>query len=234
MRGHARLVAAVAAVSVVWLAFFFLFIRPRQGDLKQTRAQIESETNKTVQLGVELDRLQELQDNAVELDAELAALKRLIPPRNEVANFIFLTEQAAKRAGIGFIQITPELPKPPPEGAPVAEVRASIGATGTYFAMQDFFRRLYDLDRAVRIDVVSLTSGGEEGTGTTTSTTSTTSTNADVAGSQELDALLTVRVFFEAPGGASSVAAAGSTTSPSGSASEPAEATPAPTTTTTP
>ena len=207
MRGNARFVAAIAAVTIVWLAFFFLFIRPRQAELKQTLSATGSEENMTVQLRAELSQLQELQRNAPGLDAELTEIRRLVPPDNEVANFVFLAEDAANRAGIGVVQITPELPKPPPEGAPLGEVRATIGATGTYFAVQDFFRRLYELERAVRIDLVSLTAAAEGETATTTSTSTA------AGGPPEIDVTMTARIFFEAPEGAS-VAAAGATTSP--------------------
>ena len=103
-------------------------------------------------------------------------------------NFIFLVQEAADEAGVDFVNITPELPKTPPEGAPVAEVRATIGAGGGYFSVQDFLRRLYDLDRALRVDSVTM-AGEEEETGATTLT---------------LD--MVSRIFFEPPGGVAGAA----------------------------
>jgi hypothetical protein len=60
-----------------------------------------------------------------------------------------------------------------------------IGAEGGYFALQDFLRRLYDLDRALRVDNLSVVAGTEEVTGT----------------AQPPALLATARIFFELPAG---------------------------------
>jgi Tfp pilus assembly protein PilO len=182
---RAKYILAGVAALVVCVAFYFLFIRARQGELSEVRAQVESEEAKTVELQATLQRLEGLQENAAEFEARLAEIRELIPEDDQVANFIFQVQDEANRAGVGFVEITPELPKPPPEGAQVAEVRIVIGAEGGYFALQDFLRRLYDLDRALRVDNLSMVAGTEEGTVT-----------------EEPPALLaTARIFFELPAG---------------------------------
>jgi Tfp pilus assembly protein PilO len=188
------MILAVAGVGVVLVAFFFLFIRPRQGELGRVRAEVEQEEARTVSLRSELRRLEALQENAPELEAELARFRELVPSSHEVANFIFLVQDAADAAGVDFVQITPELPGPPPEGAPVAEVRATIGAGGGYFSVQDFMRRLYDLDRALRIDNLNMVSEESE------------------TGETDLTATAISRIFFEPPGGIAGAAATGSAT----------------------
>jgi Tfp pilus assembly protein PilO len=185
------MILAGVAVGVVLVAFFFLFIRPRQSELGNVRDEVEQEEARTVSLRSELRRLQALQENAPKLEAELARFRELVPSNHDVASFIFLVQDAADAAGVDFVQITPEQPKSPPEGAPVAEVRATIGAGGGYFSVQDFMRRLYDLDRALRIDNLSMT-GEESETGET-----------------DLTVNMTSRIFFEPPGGISGAAAGG-------------------------
>jgi Tfp pilus assembly protein PilO len=194
MSARTRMILAAVGVGVVLVAFVFLFIRPRQSELAKVRKEVEQEEARTVSLRSELRRLQALQENAPKLEAELARFRELVPARDEVASFIFLVQDAANAAGVDFVQITPELPKPPPEGAPVAEVRATIGAGGGYFSVQDFMRRLYDLDRALRIDNLTMT-GEETETGET-----------------GLAVQLTSRIFFEPPGGVAGAEAADSTT----------------------
>jgi type IV pilus assembly protein PilO len=182
---RASYILAVVAAVVVSVAFYFLFIRPRQGELDEVRAQVESEEAKTVELQATLQRLQGLQENAAKFEARLAEIRELIPQDDQVANFIFQVQDEANRAGVGFVEITPELPKSPPEGAQVAEVRILIGAEGGYFALQDFLRRLYDLDRALRVDNLSIIAGDEGASST-----------------EEPPALLaTARIFFELPAG---------------------------------
>lgn len=194
MRPRGQLILAAAGVVVVLLVVFLMLIKPRQSALGEVRAQVQTEQDRTQQLQTEVDRLQALQRNAPQLEATLARIRELVPRNNDVANFIFEVQNAAARAGVGFVQITPELPEQPPEGAPLAEVRATIGAKGGYFAVQDFVRRLYDLDRAVRIDTVTMT-GVED--------------DQQAAEDGRIDVVMAVRVFFELPEG---VAAASATT----------------------
>ena len=157
MRGRSRIILAAVGVVVVSLLLYFLFVSPQRKELASVRLEIDNARILTTQLQVELQRLQELQANAPELEAELAKFRQFVPLRPELANFIFQVQEAANAAGLDFVNITPELPKPPPEGAALAQVRSQIGATGGYFAIQDFLRRLYNLDRALRVDNFAIT-----------------------------------------------------------------------------
>ena len=156
MRGRSRIVLAIIGVVVVSLLLYFLFVSPRRKELASVRLEVENARILTTQLQVELERLQELQANAPELEAELAKFRQFVPLRPELANFIFQVQDAANAARLDFVNITPELPKPPPEGAALAQVRSQIDASGGYFALQDFLRRLYNLDRALRVDNFAL------------------------------------------------------------------------------
>lgn len=206
MRGRSQPIVAAAASLLVLVVVFFVMVRPRQNELGEVRDEVTAERDRTQQLEVELARLEELRDNAPKLQAELDRIREAVPRENEVANFIFQVEDAANSAGVGFIQITPELPKPPPEGAPLAEVRFTIGSGGGYYALEDFIRRLYSLDRAVRIDGLQMT--GVEG---------------EEAADGRVSATLTARAFFELPEGA-----AATTTAPGTTTETPAPATETP------
>lgn len=188
MNARTRLILTVVGAFVVLLLAYFLLIRPRQSELADVRAQVEQEENLTIQLRGQLDSLQALQRNAPQLQAELDRIRDLVPQDHEVPNFIFQVNAAAAASGVELVQLTPELPKQPPEGAQLAQVRVTIGGEGGYFAIQDFVRRLYSLDRALRIDVLDLTAGSEGGTPGAISMTAT------------------ARVFFEAPAGVTSIA----------------------------
>lgn len=183
MRG--RLILAIVAVVVVCLLVFFFAVQPKRNELADVRTQIEAENARTIQLQAELQRLQALQENAPELEAELARIRELVPVRAELPNVIFQIQEAANRAGIDFVSITPALPKQPPEGAALAEVHMQLGAKGGYFAIQDFIRRLYDLDRAFRFDGFSLTFE-----------------SAQFPGLLRLNMAGKARVFYELPEGA--------------------------------
>ena len=177
-----RFIVTVALALVVLLVFYVFFIRSRQGELAELRTQVEAEEAQTIQLRATLNRLRALQEQAPQLEAELAEIRELVPQKNQVPNFIFASQEAANEAGVELTVLSPELPKTPPEGAQLAEVRLQMAASGGYFAIQDFMRRLIDLDRALRIDIVTMTAA------TATDTTETI---------VSLD--ITARIFFELP-----------------------------------
>lgn len=188
MTGRSRVILIFVVFVILWALFYVFFIRAQQTELAETRDQIESEENEQVQLRTTLERLQALQENAPQLQAALAKIRERVPEDHEVPNFIFQVQQAANASGVGFLDITPELPKQPPEGAEVAQVRMLIGARGGYFALQDFMRRLYALDRALRIDVVDMAAVQEEGAGP-----------AAGPGPTRVDLDVNARIFFELP-----------------------------------
>ena len=210
MSARTRLVLVIVGVLAVCAVFFFVFIKSRQAELGDVRDQVTAEENRTQELESRLARLRQLQQNAPQLEARLAEMRELVPERNDVPNFIFQVQQAASQAGVRFVQVTPELPKQPPEGASLAEVRAIIGAHGTYFAVQDFVRRVYALDRAARFDSLSVIVNEDQ-----------------EAPPGELIMESTARVFFELP--ATAPAATGTTTTTPATttpAASPAPATP--------
>jgi Tfp pilus assembly protein PilO len=194
------MIIAIAGGVVVCLLFYVLAIRPRQSELSGVRAQVADETAKTATLQSQLAQLEALQKQAPKLEADLADIRELVPEDDQVPNFIFQVQESANAAGVDFVEITPELPRTPPETATLAQVRATLGAQGGYFAVQDFIRRLYDLDRALRIDGLSMAQ--------------LTADSADVTFTA------TARIFYELPAGTPPI-----TTAPG---TEPAAPAPAP------
>ncbi|HWC14935.1 MAG TPA: type 4a pilus biogenesis protein PilO [Actinomycetota bacterium] len=181
MTGRTRLILWIVGAILACLLLYYFGIRPQRAELADVRAQIEAEEIRETQLAAELRRLQELQANAPELQAELAEIRRFVPVKPELANLIFQVQESANRAGLDFVTITPELPRTPPEGATLAQVRATIGGAGGYFALQDFLRRLHTLDRALRVDTMAINVGSLEPFGT------------------RLTMTIAARVFYELP-----------------------------------
>lgn len=203
-----KMVLALVASVLVSTAFYFLFVSARKGQLAEVNAQVVDAQAETVELQATLGRLEGLQANAAKFEARLAEIRELVPQEDQVANFIFQVQDEANRSGVGFVEIAPELPKSPPEGAEVAEVRILIGAKGGYFAIQDFVRRLYDLDRALRLDNFTMAVEEEE----------------DSSGTQ-INLQATARIFFELPEGAVPADATTTEGAPAGApAGDPASA----------
>ena len=200
MSARIRMIIAAVVAFLVCVLFFFFFIRPRQSELSTIKEDIEAARNENQQLKVTVDRLEGLRAESADLLATLEQIRGFVPEDDDLPNFVFQVEQAANLSGVGFFQITNELPKPPPEGAPLAEIRTTITAQGGYFALQDFVRRLYALDRALRIDTLAI--GTELATAGGTQETTTTTTTTGTEGVGDLTLNITARVFFELPEGA--------------------------------
>ena len=207
MSQRSRLILVIVAGALLCVAVYFLLVRSRQGELTTLNDSIAAENSRTSQLQVELERLRDLQRRAPELQAELDRFRGLVPETHEVPNLVLMIDEAAKESGVTFADIIPELPKAPPEGAALAEVRMTIGGRGGYFALQDFIRRLYDLDRALRIDSITMSAAESE------------------TGELAIDLQVIARVFFDVPGATGAVTGA-----PPNTTAPPVE-TPAPETT---
>lgn len=211
MKTRTRLFAVGAGFVAVALLMFMFLIRPRQGELADLDTQISTEENTTQAVQLELTRLQALEDNAPELQAQLKKVRGLVPRKASVERFMRQVQRVANEAGVEFVDISPEVAKPPPEGAALAEVRMTIGVGGDFFSVQDFIRRFYDLDRAVRIDLLGL------------------SASEDVSGERVVTLTATARVFFELPPGGVTVPGTdgtvppGTETPPAGTESTPGE-----------
>ncbi|HYP23979.1 MAG TPA: type II secretion system protein GspM, partial [Actinomycetota bacterium] len=95
MNARTRLILTVVVSVIVLLLAYFLLIRPRQGELSDVQAQVETEENLTLQLRGQLEALEQLQRNAPQLQADLDRIRDLVPQDHEVPNFIFQVNAAA-------------------------------------------------------------------------------------------------------------------------------------------
>ena len=206
MNPRTRMILAAVGVVVVVILVFVVLVNPKRSELSDVKNQVQTEQQKTVTLQAQLAQLRSLQKQAPKLEAQLQKFKELVPQTNDVPNFIFQVQEAADASGVSFVSIAPELPKPPPEGASLAEVRTTIDAGGGYFALQDFVRRLYALDRAVRIDTLAFQSNVSSGSSSSSSGTSGTIGTTGGSGTSpgEITVEMVARIFFELPPGSSS------------------------------
>jgi Tfp pilus assembly protein PilO len=213
VKEHKKIILSSVGVVLVMALMFFFLISPRKGQLAEAREQVDAAEAETVVLETELTRLEGLQAQAPQLQAALDEIRDMVPDEDRVSSFVFQLQQEANKAGLEFVSITPQLPKPPPEGAPLAEVKIDIGARGTYFTIQDFIRRVTELDRAVRVDGFSMAAVEEEG-----------------SDESLIELTASARVFFEqSDAGAGTQTAAGATTATAPAPAPSTDASPAPT-----
>lgn len=185
MRNRVVALVAVAAVGVVALWWVFVFA-PLGRDLDDTRDERVQAEREEASLTAQLRRLQEIDRNAPETDAELARLAEAIPDNPDLADFFLAANEIAVRSGIDWISVSPAEPAPAP-GSP-SVVRVNMQLSGGFFQILDYLNRLEDLARLVVVDTLNVTSGGG-GEGTTT---------GGFNGAPTLSATLTARMFTRA------------------------------------
>ncbi len=200
MRAYLRTIVAVVVTVVVLVVVFLVLVQPKRSELSQVEVQLGDEQSQTITLQSELQRLRALAQQAPKLRTQLQKVRRAVPHRDDVADFIFDVQSAADAAGVDFVSVQPELPSVAPEDSSLAEVKVTIGAGGDYFSLQDFVRRLYGLDRALRIDALTFTKSSSAG-----------GTSGSSSSGHEIDAQMTARIFYEAPPGSTATAGAAAT-----------------------
>jgi type IV pilus assembly protein PilO len=162
--GRRSIVIGVVAAFVVLLLWWFLLWSPQRKKVDDAKARTEAAQQQAAQLRVTLSRLQELKRTEALKRSQIEALRIAVPDQPNLAQFILDANDAANKAGIDFLSVTPSPPATAaaggttPAGAPAA-VNLAMSITGGYFQVLDFVNRLTDLPRIVVIDNLSLAAG---------------------------------------------------------------------------
>ena len=174
-------VIVVAATLVVILVWFFGFSRPKADSISDTNSQLEDARDAEQSLEATLARLQDLDRRGPEIEANLQQLNTAVPAAPDLADFIFLANDAAADSGVDWISIAPTPPAANPTGGPTV-IALSIQVQGGFYQVVDYLNRLEELERLVVADTVSITVGSDDSaTGDTTQTTLATSTSDSAA-----------------------------------------------------
>jgi type IV pilus assembly protein PilO len=162
--GRRSIVIGVVAAFVVLLLWWFLLWSPQRKKVDDAKARTDAAQQQAAQLRVTLSRLQELKRTEALKRSQIEALRIAVPDQPNLAQFILDANDAANKAGIDFLSVTPSPPATAaaggttPAGAPAA-VNLAMSITGGYFQVLDFVNRLTDLPRIVVIDNLSLAAG---------------------------------------------------------------------------
>lgn len=175
------IIAGVAALAVAVLWYLVLW-SPRKAELDDAREQREASESERQELAARVSRLRAAQKDEPMKRAQLETLRTTIPDDPNLAAFILDTNDAAAKAGIEWISVSPEEPSP---GAPAAGSAAAAPATttagdgagattaanrfpaeiglqlqiqGGYFQILDFLNRLNEMPRLVVTDGLNISS----------------------------------------------------------------------------
>jgi len=161
MNRRTVLIAFGAALLLLAMWFFFLW-GPQGGKLSDAQERTTLANDQNSALEVRLARLEDAQDRAPTLLAELDELRAAVPDEPDLAQFILDANQIASEAGVEFLSIAPSPPAAGDAGGPPVIVLA-IDVTGGYFEVLDYLTELDALPRIVVVDALSLAPGGSDG-----------------------------------------------------------------------
>ena len=156
MNRRAILIAAGGGVLVLVLWYLLLW-SPRQNAISEAKERRETAELEVGRLRTTLARLEELKQNEALTLSRLEELRVAVPEQPNLAQFILDVNEAANRAGIDFLSVTPSPPAASGTGATaVSSIGLAMSVNGGYFQVIDYLNRLADLPRVVVIDSLTL------------------------------------------------------------------------------
>jgi Tfp pilus assembly protein PilO len=171
-----RLLIPLGIGVVVVILWFVALWGPQSSALSAARKRKNDALQQGATLRDQLTRLQQARRDQPLKQSQLETLRVAIPDDPNLAQFILDANEAASKAGIDFLSITPTPPttsgagtKPPTAtggaaaagGAAPVPIKIAMTATGGYFQVLDFVNRLNALPRLVVVDDLTL---GAQGT----------------------------------------------------------------------
>lgn len=158
-----RRVVSIAggACVVLLLAWVALLWSPKGGELDVARKRQAAAENLSAELQAKLARLQGAQRQAPQLQADLEQVRAAIPSRADLAEFILSADDAASKAGVDFLSITPTPPAVSQTPGAPNDVALNLALKGSYFPVLDFLQKLLDLPRLVVVDGVTVAPDGD-------------------------------------------------------------------------
>lgn len=150
MTRQATLLSVLAAVLLLVLAYFFV-VKPKQDEMAETRAEIESTQSQQAQVRAQISRLENVRASIPEVEAAIAAAETIVPRDDaKLAAAVRQLQVAANDSGAVLSSVGMSRPSAvtgdgtvdPPAG--LASIGVNITVEGGYFQIVDFLRRVED------------------------------------------------------------------------------------------
>jgi hypothetical protein len=144
------ILAALGVVAVL-AAWYLLLWTPRVEALETVQADIVSAQQSQATAQARISQLQQVREQAPQLQAELAAAAALLPQETALPGALRQLQQATDDSGATLVSVSPARPVPVeavPGAAPTASDLYAVGLSleiqGSYFQIVDTLRRLED------------------------------------------------------------------------------------------
>lgn len=161
MSRQSALLAMLAAILVVALWWMFLY-SPGQDELASIEEEITATEDEAIALRAQVARLEAVRAVAPDIEADLAVLNSIVPTDPALAGALHQFQAAADDAGLTYDQVGTTRPVEVDEASGLHTIGVSLNASGSYFQVVDFLRRVEDpavVSRGVDVQNVAISPG---------------------------------------------------------------------------
>lgn len=144
MNRQQGLIAGLVVVAVAVVFYLFLW-QPRSEEIAELQAQREAVDEQIAQLERRREELVAVRAEAPEAEADVVAAETIIPLDLALPSALRQFQLAADEAGATLVNVSPSRPQQVVDAEPgVAAIEFSMQATGGYYQLVDFLRRIED------------------------------------------------------------------------------------------
>lgn len=154
-------ILGVLVALLLAVAWWFFFISPRNARIAQAGDDLEAAQGQELALRAQVDQLMAIRDAEVEYLAGIGQLERLIPERPLLDEFIEDLYALCGTTGVELLNLAPAMPVPVPESS-LRQITVAATVEGEFFEVLGFLFGVMDMDRLVRVDAISVSSGQNE------------------------------------------------------------------------
>ncbi|MFH1329281.1 MAG: type 4a pilus biogenesis protein PilO [Actinomycetota bacterium] len=143
------------------VAWWLFFISPRNARVAEARGDLETARDREMALRAQVGQLHAIRDAEVEYLAAIGQLESLIPDRPLLDGFIDDVYALCGTTGVELLSMAPAEPVPKTDSS-LRQISVAMTIDGEFFEVLGFLFGVMDMDRLVRVDAVTISSGQDE------------------------------------------------------------------------
>lgn len=153
--GYVKTAIAILPALVIAIAVTFLFILPKNKEIKALESKIQVQENEIAKSQAKAEKLTELIAENHRLGKRLDELRDQLPEEKEVSDLLKQVSDLGIGSGLRILLWKPEQKKTHPSGI-VYEIPVKVELSGSYHSLGFFFSSLTRLNRIVNISDIKL------------------------------------------------------------------------------
>jgi len=151
------LILGILVLVILAVGYYFLFLSPKLEQLDQADQERADKQGQLAQLQQEVQDLEQIRNNAPEVERQILELSKRIPAEPEIASLTVQIEEISIASDVTQLLLQPGAPTGPPEGTAgdFSRVPITMSFEGTYDELQDFLFRTRNLARLMTVNEVT-------------------------------------------------------------------------------